>query len=78
VAATTAPASVNEALGMLESAMGYLAKADATAMAAEVQAQCLKTLEKVDSVETAARASILQAFAAGQGCVEDADYSPRP
>ena len=62
---------------MLESAMGYLAKADATAMAAEVQAQCLKTLEKVDSVETAARASILQAFASGQGCAEDADYSPR-
>jgi Domain of unknown function (DUF222) len=77
VAATTSPASVNEALGMLESAMGYLAKADATAMAAEVQAQCLKTLEKVDSVETAARASILQAFASGQGCAEDADYSPR-
>jgi Domain of unknown function (DUF222) len=77
VAATTAPASVNEALGMLESAMGYLAKSDATAMAAEVQAQCLKTLEKVDSVETAARASILQAFASGQGCAEDADYSPR-
>jgi hypothetical protein len=36
VAATTAPASVHEALGMLESAMGYLAKADATAMAAEM------------------------------------------
>ena len=34
MAATTSPASVNEALGMLESAMGYLAKADATAMAA--------------------------------------------
>jgi hypothetical protein len=77
VAATTAPASVNEALGMLESAMGYLAKSDATAMAAEVQAQCLKTLEKVDSVETAARASILQAFGSGQGCADDADYSPR-
>jgi hypothetical protein len=77
VAATTAPASVHEALGMLESAMGYLAKADATAMAAEIQAQCLRTLEKVDSVETAARASILQAFASGQGCAEDADYSPR-
>jgi len=77
VAATTAPASVNEALGMLESAMGYLAKADATAMAAEVQAQCLQTLEKVDCVETAARASILQAFASGQGCAADADYSPR-
>jgi hypothetical protein len=74
---TSAPASVCEALGMLESAMGYLAKADATAMAAGVQAQCLQTLERVDSVETAARASILRAFAAGPGCAEDADYSPR-
>jgi hypothetical protein len=74
---TSAPASVCEALGMLESAMGYLAKADATAMAAGVQAQCLQTLERVDSVETAARASILRAFASGPGCAEDADYSPR-
>jgi len=57
--------------------MGYLAKADATAMAAEVQAQCLATLEEVDSIETAARASILQAFDAGKGFCEEAFYSPR-
>jgi hypothetical protein len=62
---------------MLTSAMGYLAKADATAMAAEVQAQCLQTLEEVDSIETAARASILQAFDAGKGFCEEAFYSPR-
>ncbi len=62
---------------MLKSAMGYLAKADATAMAAEVQAQCLQTLEEVDSIETAARASILQAFDAGKGFCEEAFYSPR-
>jgi hypothetical protein len=62
---------------MLKSAMGYLAKADATAMAAEVQAQCLQTLEEVDSIETAARASILQAFDAGKGYCEEAFYSPR-
>jgi hypothetical protein len=62
---------------MLKSAMGYLAKADATAMAAEVQAQCLATLEEVDSIETAARASILQAFDAGKGFCEEAFYSPR-
>jgi Domain of unknown function (DUF222) len=62
---------------MLQSAMGYLAKADATAMATEIQAQCLQTLEKVDAVETAARASILRAFTFGQGYAADAAYSAR-
>jgi hypothetical protein len=71
------PASAKQALGMLESAMGYLAAADPTAMAAETQAQCLQALERLDAIETAARASILGAFTAGQGYCADADYSPR-
>ena len=71
------PASTAQALGMLRSAMGYLAAADATAMAAETQAQCLQALEQVNSMGTAARASILGAFTAGQGYSADADYSPR-
>jgi hypothetical protein len=71
------PGSATEALGMLRSAMGYLAAADATAMAAETQAQCLQALEQVNSMGTAARASILAAFTAGQGYSADADYSPK-
>ena len=71
------PASAVQALGMLQSAMGYLAAADATAMAAETQAQCLRVLEQVSSVGTAARTSILAAFTSGQGYSADADYSPR-
>ena len=71
------PASTAQALGMLQSAMGYLAAADATAMAAETQAQCLRVLEQVSSVGTAARTSILAAFTSGQGYAADADYSPR-
>ena len=71
------PGSAAEALGMLRSAMGYLAAADATAMAAETQAQCLQALEQVNSMGTAARASILAAFTSGQGYSADADYSPR-
>ena len=71
------PGSATEALGMLRSAMGYLAAADATAMAAETQAQCLQALEQINSMGTAARASILAAFTAGQGYSADADYSPR-
>jgi len=57
--------------------MGYLAAADATAMAAETQAQCLQALEQVNSMGTAARVSILAAFTSGQGYSADADYSPR-
>ena len=71
------PASAAQALGMLQSAMGYLAAADATAMAAETQAQCLQALEQASSVGTAARTSILAAFTSGQGYSGDADYSPR-
>jgi hypothetical protein len=71
------PGSAAEALGMLKSAMGYLAAADATAMAAQTQAQCLQALEQVNSMGTAARASILAAFTSGQGYSADADYSPR-
>src|SRR5216683_2242522 len=71
------PGSAKEALGMLTSAMSYLSAADATAMAAETQAQCLLALEQLDAIETAARASILGAFTAGQGYSADADYSPR-
>jgi hypothetical protein len=71
------PASVAQALGMLRSAMGYLSAADATALAAETQAQCLQTLEQINSMGTAARASLLAAFTSGQGYTADADYSPR-
>ena len=61
------PASAKEALGMLRSAMGYLAAADAAAMAAETQAQCLQALEQVTAMGTAARASILGALPPGRG-----------
>ena len=71
------PGSAAEALGMLKAAMGYLSAADATAMAAETQAQCLQALEQVNSMGTAARSSILAAFTSGQGYSADADYSPR-
>jgi hypothetical protein len=71
------PASADEALEMLQSAMGYLAAADATAMTAEEQARCLRVLERVNSAGTAARTSALSAFTSGRGYSADADYSPR-
>jgi len=51
---------------MLRSAMGYLAAADATAMEAATQAQCLRTLEQLHAIETAARASVLGALASSR------------
>jgi hypothetical protein len=51
---TVSPCSAGEALGRLRSAMGYLAAADATQMAAETQAQCLLALEQLDAIEAEA------------------------
>jgi hypothetical protein len=55
--------------------MGYLAAADATAMAAETQAQCLRALEQLHAIETAARASVLGALASSRPGT--AGFSPR-
>jgi Domain of unknown function (DUF222) len=74
---STAPASASEAMEMVHAGLSYLAAVDATAMAAETQAQCLQMLEQAHSVSTAARTSVLAAFTAGQGYCADADYSPR-
>src|SRR6266849_4672286 len=77
VSAVPLPATTAEALGMLRTAMGFLNAADAAAMVTGEQAKCLQALEQVTAMGTAARASVLAAFTAGQGYCEDADYSPR-
>ena len=74
---STAPASASEAMEMVRTGLGYLAAADATAMTAETQAQCLRMLEQATAMGTAARASVLAAFTSEQGYSADADYSPR-
>ena len=76
---STAPAfaSVTEAMDMARAALGYLAAADAASLTAESQAECLRGLEQTDAISTAARASFLSAFTAGQGYSADADYSAR-
>jgi hypothetical protein len=74
---STRPASASEAMDMVHAGLGYLAAADATAMAAQTQARCLQMLEQATAMGTAARTSILAAFTSGQGYSADADYSPR-
>jgi len=75
----TAPAfaSTDEAMDMARAALGYLAAADATQLGAATQARCLKMFEQADAIGTAARASFLAAFTAGQGYAGDAAYSAR-
>jgi hypothetical protein len=75
--ATPAFASVGEAIDMARAALGYLAAVDATQLADEAQAACLRGLEQTDAIATAARASFLSAFTAGHGYSADADYSAR-
>ena len=71
----TAPASAREALDMVRAGLAYLAAADAARLPAATQAECLRELEQAGAVATAARASFLAVFTAGQGYADDAEYS---
>jgi Domain of unknown function (DUF222) len=71
------PASVTEALVMLDRALDCLTAADAGALPAGVQAEALRGLERAQSKHTAARAQILTAFAAQGGFGEDGHGSAR-
>jgi hypothetical protein len=74
--AVPAPASTAEAVDMVLAGLRHLAAADPTALAAQAQAECLRSLEQADAIATAARARILAAFTVGHGYADDADYSP--
>ncbi len=76
MAAAPVFASADEAMAMVHAALGYLARADATVMTAGERARCLREMEQADAVATAARTSVLRAFAAGQDYADDGDYSP--
>jgi hypothetical protein len=69
------PASAAEAMDQVLSGLRYLATTDPTALAAQVQAECLRGFEQAEAICTAARAWYLAAFSTGQGYSDDADYS---
>ena len=71
------PASTGQALEALHGALAYLATADANALSTAEQADCLRSLERAESVRTAAHATILTAFAAGGGHEDDGHGSAR-
>ena len=73
----TVPANAAEALEMLESAMGFLADAEAADMPAEALADCLRGLERADAIEAAARGRFLEAFDAKDGHLADGRRNTR-
>jgi len=75
VSAAPVFATAGEALDMVRAGLAYLAAADATQLPAATQAECLRELEQVGAVLTAARAFVLAGFTAGQGYCDDAEFS---
>ena len=73
----TVPASAAEALRMLESAIGFLADADAAGMPAEALAEILRGLERADAIEATARGRFLEAFDAQDGHLADGRRNTR-
>ena len=76
-AAVPAGASAGEALGLVESLLGSLAGEDAAGLPAQVAAERLRALERVDAVGAALRARYLQAFEAQDGPVADGQRTAR-
>ena len=68
--------SVADAMAAVQAGLRFVAAADATQMSAQAQAEALQMMERTNAIVTAARASVLSAFTAGQGYSADADYSP--
>jgi hypothetical protein len=66
VSTTADFASADEALAILESAMGYPADGDPAALGAEGQARVLRGLEWLDATKVAARTSVLECSPPGR------------
>jgi hypothetical protein len=71
------PASVADALVMLDRALDALTAADAGSLPVVAQAQALRALERAGARHTAARAQILAAFSAQDGYEDDGQGSAR-
>jgi hypothetical protein len=71
------PANASEALGMLESAAGYLATLNAADVPAEALAEYLRGMERADAVQAAARGQFLAAFDAKDGHLGDGQRNTR-
>jgi Domain of unknown function (DUF222)/HNH endonuclease len=75
--APAAPTTAAQAVAMVQAGLGWLAATDAAALPAAVQADCLRGLERAESMHTAARSRILGAFSAQDGYEDDGHGSAR-
>src|SRR5580704_10484508 len=75
--AVPAPATATEAVAMARVGLAWLAGTDAGALTTAEQAECLRGLEQAESAHTAARASVLAAFRASDGCRDDGHGSAK-
>jgi len=73
----SSPASVSQALTMLDRALDHLNAADAASLPSGVQAEALRVLGRAEAKHTSARARMLSAFAAQGGFADDGHGSAR-
>ena len=71
------PGTVAEAMAMVEAGLAHLANLNATSLTTAEQAGCLRALERMESRHTAARASVLSAFAGTDGHEDDGHGSAK-
>jgi Domain of unknown function (DUF222) len=69
-------ASPADAVAAVQGGLGFLAGADAASLPVPVLADCLRDLESVLAVHTAARSRVLAAFTAQSGFEDDGSRSP--
>jgi hypothetical protein len=72
-----APANPREAIAALHASLTYLTTAKAADLTADEQAECLRELQRAESIHTAASASLLAAFTAQAAYADDGQASPR-
>jgi hypothetical protein len=73
----TVPATAAEAMAMVQAGLGWLASADVASLLTVEQADCLRGLERAESMHTAARSRVLSAFHAQCGYEDDGCGSAR-
>ena len=71
------PATAAEAMAMVRTGLGWLATADVASLPTAAQADCLRGLERAESMHTAARSRVLGAFNAQAGYEDDGHGSAR-
>ena len=70
--------SVDEAMDLVRSGLGYLARADVASLPAVTQARLLREYERAQSQHTAGRVRALSAFTAQGAYADDGHGGPHP